>query len=272
MLTDAIMAEATRLWRNRTAYFWGFAFVPIALLAFNLALDTYLRARIDSGIGVDLGLQILRMLEAASSPFIQVFFALGAGVIFAGDYRWETWRLIAPRNSRTNLVLAKFVVYCVACAASLAALALSGLVHTLYNSLLNNSALMLPGSDFSWQAWSVFLATWLDLMVLGAIVALFAVLTRATIGAAMSAIMFGFLQAAILTQISIVGASPAQLALFPRLSAETVGAYAAGRQIGPGQFVDPHSAWLAALFLVCWTLTVGALALVLFTRQDLSRE
>lgn len=272
MLTDAIVAEASRLWHNRSARFWGFAFVPLALLIFNLALDTYLRARIGTGIGLDLGQQILRGLESTGSAFIQIFYALGAGAIFAGDYRWETWRLIAPRNTRANLLLAKFAVYGIGCALSLVALGLMGLTHALYGSLLNDTAVILPSPNIVFQLLGVFASSWLELLLLGAVTALFAVTSRAMIGAAMATIMLGFFQAAVLTQMSIAGASPTKLALLPRLAAETLGAFADGREIAPSLFVDPYSAAIAAVSLTCWIVLVGGLALILFQRQELSRE
>ena len=40
------------------------------------------------------------------SAFV-MFVLIGAATIYAGDYRWETWRLISARNSRVNLLLAK---------------------------------------------------------------------------------------------------------------------------------------------------------------------
>ena len=272
MLADAVAAEANRLWHNRSARFWGFAFLPIALLIFNLALDTYLRARIGTGVGINLGLQILRGMDAAGSVFFQIFFALGAGAIFAGDYRWETWRLIGPRNTRANLLLAKFAVFGLASAGSLVALGLMGIAHALYGSALNGTALILPPPHFVLRLVGVFASSWLELMVLGSVTALFAVITRAMIGAAMAAIMFGFFQAAVLTQISIAGASTASLALLPHLAAETLGAYTAGREIAPNLFVDPQSAAIAAIALIGWIVVVGTVAIVLFQRQDLSRE
>jgi ABC-2 type transport system permease protein len=271
MLADAVASEAYRLRRNGSARFWGFVFVPAMLLLFNLALDTYLRVRLGTGVGIDLGLQILRALGAAGSPYLQIFYALGAATIFAGDYRWETWRLIAMRNSRSNLLFGKFIVYGAACGLSLLGLVLMGVVHTFYGGLLASSFPALPQSSFVVTGLAMFAASWIELMLVGAIVAVVAVATRAMMGAALVAVMFGLMQSAALTQMSLAPSLP-KLAFVPRFAAETLGAFVSGRQVGPDFYIGAADGLVAALCLVCWIVILGAAALVIFRRQDLSRE
>ena len=45
-----------------------------------------------------------------SEPDGPNFVLIGAATIYAGDYRWETWRLISARNTRSNLLAGKVVV------------------------------------------------------------------------------------------------------------------------------------------------------------------
>ena len=116
MLADAIAAELTKFLRQRSTLFWGFCAVPLAMLAWSLGLDTYLKlhaggpmtamgvlARI--GMRVDPGQQIVGALARADTAFFKIFFAVGAAGIFGNEYRWETWRLLTPRNTRTELTL-----------------------------------------------------------------------------------------------------------------------------------------------------------------------
>src|ERR1700712_5670748 len=100
MISDAIAAETYKFWRNRSALFWGFCFVPLAVLLFNLGLQTWLKLH-NSGVmqaimvsaghrmSVNWGSQILHSLSLSGSSFAQIFYAVGAASLFASEYRWE---------------------------------------------------------------------------------------------------------------------------------------------------------------------------------------
>src|SRR3954471_7801061 len=148
MLNDALSAEAYKMRRNRTTLFWGFAFVPLGLLLFDLSLDIYLRLHMRLGDSLDLRQEIVRALGLGGSSAIQIFFAAGAAAIFAGEYRWETWRLQTPRNRRVNLLGAKFLVYAAGCGLSLGTLALIAALNALFGAFLNGASLVLPQAGF----------------------------------------------------------------------------------------------------------------------------
>jgi ABC-2 type transport system permease protein len=61
--------------------------------------------------GMTVGLldQVIKAV-AGGRDLRGLFLMIGAAAILAGDYRWETWRLLTPRNTRQNLLLAKLVV------------------------------------------------------------------------------------------------------------------------------------------------------------------
>ena len=122
MLADAIAAERYRLLRDRSSLFWGFLFVPAVSLALGLLTDLFVRARFRGPIPggtTDLAARLLKTLDGGASPFVALFLLIGAAAIVAGDYRWETWRLLTPRNSRANLLAAKLIVFAEAAAWSL---------------------------------------------------------------------------------------------------------------------------------------------------------
>ena len=56
---------------------------------------------------VDLGQSLVDAAGALAHPGVLAFLLIGAATVFAGDYRWETWRLITARNSRPNLIMGK---------------------------------------------------------------------------------------------------------------------------------------------------------------------
>lgn len=144
MLADAIRSETYRLSRNRTALFWSVLFVPImgvllATVGFVVAkaneakLVGKLPPELMKGGPLDLGLALVKSAGDFANPAILMFVLIGAATLYAGDYRWETWRLISARNTRSNLIAGKVVVaVLVIVLATLAALAsdvIAGLIQ-----------------------------------------------------------------------------------------------------------------------------------------------
>ncbi len=271
MLADAVAAESYKFLRQRGGLFWGFCAVPLGMLLFNLMLDTWIGTRSALPVGLDLGRQVVQGLGLGGSAFFQIFFAAGAVSLFSGEYRWETWRLLTPRNSRANLMAAKFIVYAALTALSLLALGLGNALHTLYAGLLG-AQVALPGGAFPLHALGTFLTSWAELLVLGAVAALLATATRAMIGPLIAAICFAFAQQ---MALMILGPADARLhwfAAFPGMSAWYVRAWITGEQIMPGVFAVASRALPGILFLLGWIALLGAAVLVRFQRQDLPRE
>ena len=279
MLTDAIAAEGYKFRRNHSVLFWGFAFVPLAVLVFNLTLETYLGLH-NSGVvavggragEIPLGEQVLHGIGLAGSSFAQIFFVAGAAAIFAGEYRWETWRLLTPRNSRINLLAAKFAVYAMACAASLAGLGLGALLQTVYGAVLNGMTMAMPPAAFGGQLLGLFLATWAELLVVGVFTAAIAVAGRAMTGALLAGIFFSFAQGIAIAIVHPWEAPLRYFAMLPAMCAYLLRAWASGQQIAPGVFADPALLLPASGFLLLWIAAGAAVAAALFQAQDLPRE
>lgn len=274
MLADAVAAETIKFSRQRGGLLWGFCAVPLAVLAFNLVLDTWMAARVP--MALDLGRQVVNGLGLGGNSLFhiflfQIFFIAGAVALFSGEYRFETWRLLTPRNSRFNLLTAKFIVYAMLSAASLVALGAAGALHTLYAALLGAQVAM-PGMDFAVTAIVTFLASWGELLVLGFLAALLATLTRAMIGPLIATISFTFAQAMAMLLLGPATAELHWFAVFPGMAAWYVRAAASGMEIAPGIFTQSAVAGLCAVIVVAWIGLLAAAALALFQRQDLTRE
>lgn len=137
MLADAIRSESHRFWLNRSAVFWSVLFAPLAGLILTVFGYFMIQQRTGdlenvqlppelTGVGgvLDLGPALVQQAGGLANPAILAFVLIGAAVIFAGDYRWETARLTLARNSRSNLILGKVgVVKFLTIAAMLAYLA-----------------------------------------------------------------------------------------------------------------------------------------------------
>ncbi|WP_313045821.1 hypothetical protein, partial [Brevundimonas sp.] len=119
MLADAIRSETWRLLQNRTAVFWSIVFVPVISLVLAIGGFLFLQSKMDGAMqtlppelklnasAVDLGQSLVDAAGGLAHPGVLAFLLIGAATVFAGDYRWETWRLITARNNRPNLIMGK---------------------------------------------------------------------------------------------------------------------------------------------------------------------
>jgi ABC-2 type transport system permease protein len=271
MLADALAAEAYKFLRQRGGLFWGFCAVPLGMLLVHFIGDTWMGRSVRLTDGIDLGRLILDGLNGGDSAFFHIFFIAGAVAIFSGEYRWETWRLLTPRNSRVNLFLAKVIVYATAAGLSLVALGLEYGLHGVYAGMLNGG-LKLPGANFPLLALGIFLVNWAELLLLGLFAALIAVMSRAMIGPLIAGICFSFVQLFSMIPFPPWDGRLQYLAAFPGRAAYQLRYALTGEEIGPGMHVDLAIALPSALFLLAWILLLGAAALVRFQRQDLPRE
>ncbi|MDO9224118.1 MAG: ABC transporter permease [Caulobacter sp.] len=285
MFADAFAAERLRLLRARGVLFWGFLFVPLFGVAAGLINGLFMRFLLQRAGGqalarapVDLAGQAIDAINGANFFVVQLFFMIAAASILAGDYRWETWRLLTPRNTRANLILAKLAAFGAAAAVGLLLLALGGVVAGLIGAALTNAPVELTRAGLLpvlRQLAGGFAVSWLEMMALAGVAACLAVLTRAGLAAMLVPIAVWIAQAFIVSQARGRFADPNDpplvwLAALPALCADTLRA-AVASAAAPLP-APPHGALAALLFLVLWVAGLAALAVVLFQRQDLTRE
>jgi len=122
MLADAIRAEGYRLVRNRTTMFWGLLFIPLVVAIGGAFFNWFSQAQAEKAMAVagmpdlpaGMGQHPVNLADAVicgaalgANGVILVFSLIVAAALYAGDYRWETWRLISARNTRLNLIVGK---------------------------------------------------------------------------------------------------------------------------------------------------------------------
>lgn len=280
MLRDAFAAELFRLTKDRGALFWGFLFVPILALAIGLGTEAFSNAaRPETAIDVpaDLARQTLAAFAQAASPVTGFFVLLGAAMIFAGDYRHETWRLLTPRASRTDLMLAKFGVFVGLTKGSVLLIGLAGVLAALFGALIfgRSAEWSLGFGGFATQWVGYFAISVLQLLQIGALAALCAVATRSLLAAVALPIGIGVAQAFVQSQFGPTDPTAVEFwhfAALPGLDGEILRAFVEGREFMGGRGIDPAAAGAAFAGLMAWVLVPAGLALALFDRQDLARE
>jgi len=115
---------------------------------------------------------------------------------------------------------------------------------------------------------------WLQLFQAGALVALFAVVTRSILGAVIAPLVIGgaqlFLQGYVMQSGQVPGFH--HLLMLPGWSADLMREHALGPVVGGMSRVTPEIAGMALLSVVIWIVVGYGGALLLFLRQDLSKE
>jgi ABC-2 type transport system permease protein len=275
MLADAIAAERFRLLRDRSALFWGFCFAPLVGFLLSVGGDLFLRNVIKKPMpGVTVGLvdQVIKAGSGGSSTFGALFLMIGAAAVLAGDYRWETWRLLTPRNTRPNLLLAKLVVVGEAVFWSLVLTAVLSAAAGVIGAGISGKALTFSMFDRNlFDVVGVLAITWLEAMTLAALAACVGVLSRSTMGIVIACLGVRFVETVLASSLRMMeqGQSSWKLLAIPVYDADLLRA----ALLDPAQLGQSSgSAGPALAVLAVWIAALATAAVFLFRRQDLTKE
>jgi len=290
MLVDAIRAEGFRLSKNRTALFWSLLFVPIISLAIGAVTNFVLKGSETKILGdekmppelkaalargtLDMGEALVTAAANLANPLVLLFVLIGAATLYAGDYRWETWRLISARNSRTNLLLAKLAVAAQLALAAMAFMLVGSVLENLMKAAVFERTLTFGMTgDAALQFLGFAGLSWLRIIQFAMMGMLAAVVTRSLLAALFVPLVVGIAQFFAPQMLMPMGVMPdAWLSLLvnPGASFEAIQAAVTG---GDRAAALPDGVLLKAWVSVgLWTLVPLAGALAWFERQDLSKE
>ena len=279
MLADAISAENLRLTRNRSTLFWGFLFIPILALVAEIIGQLFMRQEMPAQLRllpVDMADQLVSAFGEAGGVLTILLSLIGAAVLFAGDYRWETWRLISPRASRTHLFAAKAVVFS---AWALLTIILIGLFDAgvgWVGALVGGNRIEfgLGMGEFVRQILAVTFVSWIQLLFAGGLAALAATATRSMLAAIMIPIGVMIGQAALQARYPIADAAAEwwKILLIPGNAFEYARIFLAGVETLPGQTIETVAGVSGLAGIALWLLVGIGGGLAVFLKQDLSKE
>ncbi len=290
MLGDAIRAEGYRLSKNRTALFWSLAFVPIIAVVLGAVTSLFLKSsgaelvvngKAPPELGelmvsspLDLGHATLAAAGSLANPLILLFVLIGAATIYAGDYRWESWRLISARNSRPNLLLGKLAVVAGTALVAMLLMLVAGVIENLIKAAVFERPLVfsMTGAmlgQFLGQA----ALSWLRIIQFTMMGMLAAVVTRSLLTALFVPLVVAVAQFFSPNMLMTMGLTPDSwpaMLINPGSAVDAVSALISG---GDRAAALPDGLALKAwLSLALWTFGPLALSIVWFRRQDLSKE
>jgi len=273
MLLDAISAERFRLLRDRSTLFWGFAFAPLVGFVLSVGGDLFVRNMIKRpmpGATVDLAGQVLKALGGGASTFSALFLMIGAAAILAGDYRWETWRLLTPRNTRPNLLGAKLLVVGEAILWNLVLTVILTLAAAVISAGISGKTLVGSANSIGLgQIAGAFVVTWLEAMTLASLAACVAVISRSTMGVVVVCLGARFVQSILSSVLGAMAPETWKTYAIPAYDADLLRAFVSAPFHGG---VTNGAAGVALLVLLAWATILTVAAIALFGRQDLTRE
>ena len=284
MFADAVSSEAFKLRRNVRTSFFAWLFLPLLSLVIGLANELWIEEAMRTPRGgpildfgpFDVGQALVSAMQPSAMSLLILFCLIGAAVLFAGEYRWETWRLMTPRNTRLNQLGGKILVYALASAASYLLFALASVATGLIGAAADGQQIRLGlDGEVLLQALGRFGVGWALLLQAGAIAALAGVATRSIMAALLVPLGLGIVQSILR---AIAGAmAPGEIEWWqpwalPEMSADLLRAALSGAPPLPGMELSAGLVWTAGLALAAWIVVGFGGALALFNRQDLSKE
>ena len=285
MLADAIRSETYRLSKNRTALFWSVLFIPImgillATLGFVVAkaneakLAGKLPPELMKGGPLDLGLTLVKSAGDFANPAILMFVLIGAATIYAGDYRWETWRLISARNTRPNLLTGKVVVVALVIVLATFAALISDIIASLIQAAVFGRHLTFSMTGAAAADFGLLTRTsWARILQFTMLGLLGAVVTRSLLAALFAPLVIGIAQFFLPQLLLPMGVTPDGWLLpllSPGLATDLLKAVIQGG-MAAAELPD-HALAKGVISLALWIGVPFAAAVAWFNRQDLSKE
>lgn len=285
MLADAIRSETYRLSKNRTALFWSVLFIPIISVVLSVIGVIVAKAHEAELVGklppemlqrdpLNLAEVLVKSASDFANPGILLFILIGAVTIYAGDYRWETWRLISARNTRLNLLTGKAIVVIgltvLATVAGLLASVLTGLVQAVV--LSRSLSFSMDGAAFTDFA-QLTLLSWARIIQFTMLALLAGTITRSLLAALFVPLVISVAQFFLPQILMPMGVSPEGWLvplLSPGLSTDLLKAVIHGGMETSG--LPPQAALKGVLSLALWIIGPFVGAVAYFNRQDLSKE
>ncbi|GJM42568.1 MAG: hypothetical protein DHS20C20_28500 [Ardenticatenaceae bacterium] len=217
--------------------------------------------------------------------FLQMPFIGFIAVAFAGEFQWGTWKNILPGQSRTVLILAKFIVLISLILLALMATSFILVGGNWLSSILFNSPYGPSFAEFDVAAYlteylSQFLVTFASLTISAAIAALIAMYSRSVMASVLLTVGVAIIEFSLVLLLLLAGNilnRPGLVNIFsgtPSYNLENIRSWileGVGSNVGgmPG-FTAVHDLPISVLIVFGWLAGLLLVTTLIFRRQDIN--
>lgn len=289
LLADAVRSETYRLSKSKAVWFWSVLFMPLLGVSLAIVGNLFLQANRSrftaedtppeitaalAGGAMNIGDVLVSGASGLANPIALLFVMIGAATLYAGDYRWETWRLISARNTRTNLLLGKVGVFGLLALAAMILLLIGSVIENLIQaSVLGREITFSFGGQEAAQMAAYFGLSWLSFVQFSLVGLLAATVSRSLLAALFAPLVIGvaqFFSPQLLRQMALDPDGWVGYLINPGAGVSAIKAQISG---GPALEMMADGAILKGwASLIVWLVVPLVASLFWFQRQDLSKE
>jgi len=287
-MVNLFRAEWQKIVGNRLAVgtlVWIFPIATLMLLVFYLIgvlLSPVLRQQVASTPG-DWTQIIGFTWNIANNTLSQLVILAFTGIVFGGEYQWAMWKNLVYRRRRVQLVLMKFLVLALFVALSFVSMTIIagigvGLVTKIaggeYGPALTGEVLATFLPDYLLQAMITFTAT----LVAASYTAIAAMLSRSILGGVLIGFLFMLAETAILLPLTLIARlfdAPELVRIYhftPSYNLANISSWV--NQNAPysifAEYSTPHTLTTSLVIVALWVVSLLALTVYLFSRQDIT--
>jgi ABC-type transport system involved in multi-copper enzyme maturation permease subunit len=288
MIINLFQAEWQKLAGHRWAsglLIWLFPVGATALMIIGLLVALFWPDTVaDLGLPVaQWAAQMINFWQISGNPLARLMLMGFAAVTFGGEFQWQTWKNVVPRQSRTALVLVKFVTLGLFITISFGVASLVwGMGLLAIAALTGGETSLLP----AYSSWTGFLASYgitavvsfAAVMIAVSYAVIGALLTRTVLGAAIvgfTATMMEELSPLFVLILERVTGWESALDLYrltPTFTLSNISSWLSnGRAFTlTGLDYTPAGLGFSVLVLIGWLLGLLLAAILIFRRQDIT--
>lgn len=281
-MLDALRAETLKLSRHRATWMmvWIYPIGLSLLIGFLLARDLFVGPAPTTPVTAANWIEGSAIVWSAPQSGVGRFLIAGfASLVFAGEYGWNTWKVVIPARQRWQLIAAKWIGCAGLVIAGLAAADLIGLLGTLLRAAMGAAAIpadVTLSSTLAMHARAAAEAL-VPIAYTIAFAGLFAVLTTSILASVILSMALLFLEQ-LLLPIGLLSSTYAPT--LTKLALEALPLYHMGNLVawtkGTGLALPLAGGKLAVswsislMATVAWIGAAAAATVVRFNRQDLN--
>ncbi|MEA3061203.1 MAG: type transport system permease protein [Sphingomonadales bacterium] len=142
-MLDALLAERLKLTRHKATWFlvWLYPILFLVLYLISVAVAAAHAGAPVKPVTAEAWIhQTAIIWNLPNQPIGRILIAAYVAVVFAGEYGWNTWKLIVPHRSRTALIAAKLAMVVLLFTLALALTAGISLLFTWLEGLARGGA------------------------------------------------------------------------------------------------------------------------------------